>query len=113
MREIAPPDPMRGSKRVAPRFADRLLESRAKTGISQAALAAKIGIAPTQISRYERGGCEPRMGVVYRISGALGVTPEWLLAGEEVESPELEATALDISAIPTRTLLTELSRRHA
>lgn len=53
------------------------------------------------------------MGVVYRISGALGVTPEWLLAGEEVEATELAAKALDISAVLTRTLLTELSRRHA
>lgn len=92
-------------------FATRLLEARARAGMSQFALAKKIGVTPVQISRYERGECEPRMGVMYRISDALGVTPEWLTTGEKASPPGLRQEAHDISVIPTAALLSELSRR--
>lgn len=94
------------------RFAERLLESRARAGISQAALAAKAGITPVQISRYERGDCEPRRGVAYRLSEALNVSAEWLLDVEPIAMPARTAGAIDISAVPTVALLGELSRRY-
>lgn len=95
------------------RFAERLLESRARAGISQAALAIKAGVTPVQISRYERGDCEPRRAVIYRISDALNVSSEWLLDGERIGQPVHANKTVDISGVSTAALLSELTRRCA
>ncbi|PRH05445.1 hypothetical protein C6T60_14640 [Burkholderia multivorans] len=60
----------------------RIVRSRAGLKLSQAELAARVGIAPTQLSRYEMGKNRPRPEMIQRLAEALDVLPEWLETGE-------------------------------
>ncbi|AQQ20257.1 helix-turn-helix domain-containing protein [Burkholderia cenocepacia] len=60
----------------------RIIRSRAGLKLSQAELAARVGIAPTQLSRYEMGKNKPRPEMIQRLAEALDVLPEWLETGE-------------------------------
>ncbi len=46
---------------------------------SQRALADRIGMGPTQLSRYETGGARPGLRVLSRIAGGLGIRVSELL----------------------------------
>ncbi len=72
-------------------FARRLSEARARARLSQAELAARLGVASAEsISRYERGVREPRYGTVVRIAEALGIDASVLVGDldEPRSSPE-------------------------
>lgn len=60
---------------------NRIRQSRANLGWSQADLAKLCGIAPTQFSRYESGKALPRPETLVKIAEALNVTDEWLARG--------------------------------
>ena len=62
-------------------FPQRLLDARAKAGLSQTQLAAAADLAPGQVNRYEAGKNTPRPHVMAKLAGALGVFPEWLATG--------------------------------
>ena len=47
--------------------------------LSQRGLADRIGMAPTQLSRYETGGAQPGLSVLSRIAGGLGIRVSELL----------------------------------
>jgi len=56
--------------------------------MSQSELAAKAGVAPAQISRYESGKHEPRPHVAARLAAALDCSVAWLFNGEQdLENP--------------------------
>lgn len=61
----------------------RIREARVKAGLSQAALAEKIGVRPQSVFRQEAQGAVPAGDVLMRLSCALDVTPYWLMCGEE------------------------------
>lgn len=65
---------------VMTEFSKKLGHYRKIAGLSQTALANKIGITPTQISKYERGAAEPKPETLKKISEALNVTIEDLLS---------------------------------
>lgn len=48
-----------------------LIQQRIKYGLSQAALARKIGTKQSAISRFEAGNCNPTVGFIQRIATAL------------------------------------------
>lgn len=61
----------------------RIREARLRAGLSQAALAEKIGVRPQGVFRQEAQGAVPAGDVLMRLSCALDVTPYWLMCGEE------------------------------
>src|SRR4051794_19519779 len=63
---------MEGSEE--PRFGEIIRRLRQETGMSQAGLAATVGINTRQITRYESGEQQPALGVAQRLAHALGVT---------------------------------------
>lgn len=63
------------------RFSVNLRKARKKAGVSQQDLGDRCDLHRTEISLLERGGREPRLGTIIKLSSALGVTPESLCAG--------------------------------
>ena len=61
---------------------NRIVHVRGLLGLSQAELAARVGIAATQLSRYESGKNLPRTTTLFRIAEALNVSPRWLEHGD-------------------------------
>lgn len=53
-------------------FKTRLAHARNAAGISQSALAARLGFSPQAVQRYEKGTAEPSFETLYRICDILG-----------------------------------------
>lgn len=60
----------------------RLTYARERAGVTRAALAAMIGAAPPDITRYESGERVPTIERVILIARALSVPVGWLVADE-------------------------------
>jgi transcriptional regulator with XRE-family HTH domain len=82
-------------------FPEHLAELRRSRGLTQAALAERIGVRSNQLSLYESGKSEPSLGVLRELAVALSVTCDDLVFGGEdrlSKYPELqlafEATVL-------------------
>jgi transcriptional regulator with XRE-family HTH domain len=82
-------------------FPEHLAELRRARGLTQAALAERIGVRPNQLSLYESGRSEPSLGVLRQLAIALSVSCDDLVFGGEdrlASTPELqlafEATVL-------------------
>jgi transcriptional regulator with XRE-family HTH domain len=63
------------------RFAAHLRKARLAAGLTQEELADRCYLHRTEVSLLERGGREPRLGTLIKLSSASGVTPESLCAG--------------------------------
>jgi transcriptional regulator with XRE-family HTH domain len=63
------------------RFAANLSRARKTSGISQEELGARTGMHRTEVSLLERGGREPRLGVLLKLAAALETEVEALCAG--------------------------------
>jgi transcriptional regulator with XRE-family HTH domain len=63
------------------RFAVHLRKARLTAGLTQEELADRCDLHRTEVSLLERGGREPRLGTLIKLSSALGVPPESLCAG--------------------------------
>lgn len=83
-------------------FGDRLARAREDAGLTQAALAGKIGVKTTVIAGWEHDLKEPRANRLQMLSGILGVSLTWLLTGEG-EGPEAP-----VDDAPLSTDLTDL-----
>lgn len=66
---------------VAIAFGRRLLEVREKEGVSQDELADISSVHRTEISLLERGGREPRLGIIVKLATALNKKPSALVDG--------------------------------
>ena len=63
------------------RLGDTIVVLRHLRGLSQAELAARAGMRPNQISRYETGQVLPQLGQLEKLLGALDVgLPEFVFA---------------------------------
>ncbi|WP_186151014.1 helix-turn-helix domain-containing protein [Burkholderia gladioli] len=60
---------------------DRIVSARASQGMTQLELATALGVAATQLSRYELNKVKPRPEAIHRIAKILDVSPEWLSSG--------------------------------
>ena len=74
-----------------PQFGEIIRRLRQEAGMSQAGLAAAVGINTRQINRYEAGEQQPALGVAQRLAVALGVTLDEL-AGSPSDRIKLEGT---------------------
>ena len=83
-------------------FGDRVAAAREVTGLSQHALAERLGIKDKTIKSWENDTAEPRANKLQMLAGVLNVSMRWLLTGEGegVSAPE-DRTELsaDISAL--------------
>lgn len=63
-------------------FGDRLAAAREQAGMTQAALAGKLGVKTGTVAGWENDIKEPRANRLQMLSGMLGVSLSWLLTGE-------------------------------
>lgn len=61
---------------------------RLRHGITQEALAKRLGVTPSAIGNYERGVSFPKENVLEKLFGALGCTPNELFGAESLLSDE-------------------------
>ena len=61
----------------------RLRARRLLLGLSLAACSAKAGLLPEMLHRYEHGQSDMTAEALYRLSGALGLSPDQLFEGVE------------------------------
>ena len=66
---------------VAGRFGDNLVRCRARAGLTQEELGRGASLDRTQVGILERGERLPRIDTLLKLTGALGVSPDELLAG--------------------------------
>jgi transcriptional regulator with XRE-family HTH domain len=64
-------------------FPEHLAELRRGRGLTQAALAERIGVRANQLSLYESGKSEPSLGVLRQLAIALSVSCDALVFGGE------------------------------
>jgi transcriptional regulator with XRE-family HTH domain len=57
----------------------QIKELRERQGLTQAALAEKVGIERSTVTRIEAGSMNPTVGILTRIATALGASVEILL----------------------------------
>lgn len=67
-------------------FRENLRAARIRSGMSQRALAAEIGISPNSVVLWESGKASPTLSSVVKLATALGIPPEALLSevGHEI-----------------------------
>jgi DNA-binding XRE family transcriptional regulator len=84
-----------GAKIARPEWTLKIEELRERLGISQAALARKLGVSPMAVSRWERGVNEPT-AIIYVTLGKMCSGPEcWYFWGRVGLDREALRTALE------------------
>lgn len=71
-------------KQAAESFGGRLARMRADTGLSQSALARRVGVSQSAVSQMEAGDRSPSYGMLVQLADALGVSVAYLV-GADVE----------------------------
>ena len=75
-------------------LAGKILYCRKKAGLSQEALAEKLGVSRQAVSKWETGDAVPELSKLVLLAKAFDVTTDWLLSESEPEpetAPEPEA----------------------
>lgn len=80
-------------------FINRLKDARIKKGLTQEKLAAKIGVAKSTYTGYEKGNSEPNMLVLSKIMGELDVDANYLYQDEIRLQYESTATLEEMERI--------------
>jgi transcriptional regulator with XRE-family HTH domain len=68
------------SAAIANAFGAVLRDCRVKVGLSQEALAGTAGVDRTFVSLLERGLRQPTLETLFRLAGALGVSPATMVS---------------------------------
>ncbi len=69
------------SRHVAERLGENLRRTRRRVGLSQEQLAIRASLHRTEIGLLERGARVARVDTLIQLAGAMGVSPDELLAG--------------------------------
>ncbi|MCI2397869.1 helix-turn-helix domain-containing protein [Aliiroseovarius subalbicans] len=93
-------------------FGDRVAGAREAEGMSQEALARRLGVKLKTVKGWEDDLAEPRANKLQMLSGVLGVSLMWLLTGEgdgvdepeEVRAltPEVKDILLEVRSLKTQ-----------
>ena len=67
-----------------------IFQARKKCGLSQEAVAEKLGVSRQTVSKWETGESVPETGKLAALAAALGVTVDWLLSEDEPEQPRYD-----------------------
>ncbi len=88
-----PPDAYFGEE--AATLGDRVAAARQAAGLTQAGLAARLGVGSKVVSAWENDRSEPRANRLAMLAGLLNVSVTWLLTGrgDGVDPPEAPAAA--------------------
>ncbi|MBC8409689.1 MAG: helix-turn-helix domain-containing protein [Rhodobacteraceae bacterium] len=78
-------------------FGDRIYAAREAVGLSQSALAIRLGVQLKTVKKWEEDITEPRANKLQMISGLLNISIAWLLIGEGIGPQDPEST-MPISA---------------
>src|SRR5580658_10263503 len=68
-------------------FPERLAALRKEQGLTQQALAERVGIHVSQLRRYEGGGAQPTLDVIRRLAVALSVSADQLVFDTDERGP--------------------------
>jgi len=79
-------------------FPERLAALRKERGLTQQALAERVGIHVSQVRRYEGGGAQPTLEVIRRLALALSVSADELVFGDTKRGPR-EDLRLHLEAV--------------
>lgn len=88
------------------KLSDKIWVCRKKAGLSQEALAERIGVSRQAISKWETGEASPEISKLPLLARTFGVTADWLLDDsaepeEDAEAiPEAESAAPEADAAP-------------
>lgn len=82
-------------------FGDRLTAAREAAGMTQEALAKRLGVKKSTLRNWENDLSEPRANRLSMLAGLLNVSMMWLIngEGEGVEGPEVEPLPEDMTEI--------------
>jgi transcriptional regulator with XRE-family HTH domain len=71
-------------------FPERLAALRKDRGLTQQALAERVGIHVSQLRRYEGGGAQPTLDVIRRLAIALSISADQLVFDVDERGPEAD-----------------------
>ena len=63
-------------------LADKIIELRKKSGMTQDELAEKLGVSRQSVSKYESAQAVPDMDKILKLSNIFGVTTDYLIKDE-------------------------------
>jgi transcriptional regulator with XRE-family HTH domain len=69
-------------------FPQHLAILRKQHGLTQQALAERVGVHVVQLRRYEAGASQPTLDVVRRLATALSVSADLLIFGKDERGPD-------------------------
>ncbi len=80
-------------------FGDRLTAAREAAGMTQEALAKRLGVKKSTMRNWENDLSEPRANRLSMLAGLLNVSMMWLIngEGEGVENPDTEPLTADMT----------------
>ena len=70
---------------------EKILYCRKRAGLSQEALAERLGVLRQAVSKWETGEALPETGKLATLAAALGVSVDWLLSEDESEAPQTQS----------------------
>lgn len=70
------------------RLHEKILYCRKRAGLSQEALAERVGVSRQAVSKWETDESLPETGKLAALAAALGVSVDWLLSEEEPEQAD-------------------------
>jgi transcriptional regulator with XRE-family HTH domain len=82
-------------------FGDRLTAAREAAGMTQEALAKRLGVKKSTMRNWENDISEPRANRLSMLAGLLNVSMMWLIngEGEGIDTPDAEPLPADVTEI--------------
>ena len=80
---------------------EKIYGCRKKAGLSQDALAEKIGVSRQAVSKWETDTAQPELDKLAALAKVFGVTADWLLSDEEPEEIPEEPVPQDVPQTST------------
>ncbi len=91
------------------KLSEKIYSCRKKAGLSQEALAERLGVSRQAVSKWETGETEPEIGKLRTLAAVFSVSTDWLLSEEE-EPPAPTSVPNWVDALPGT--LRKLFRRY-
>ena len=73
------------------KLSEKILYCRKRAGLSQEALAERLGVSRQAVSKWETGEALPETNKLAALAEALGVSVDWLLSEDEPEEPRAQS----------------------